>query len=881
MAEKLFTNVRLGLKVDTLESWKSSGLVLKRGEVAFATIAASEGIGLSEPVVMMKIGDGEHTFSELGFDFYAKASDVVAAAKSEASLRTFINGVIADAGIATDEALTALAGKVTTAEGKITTLEGTVGDSTKGLVKGVADNAAAIDALETLVGDTAVATQITNAIAELKLGETYAAKSLETTVDNHIKDTVAHVTADDKVKWNNALQNTDVTTGSANGTISVKGNDVAVKGLGSAAYTESTAYDASGAAATAEANAKAYAKEYADGLAGNYDAKGAAATAESNAKAYAKEYADGLAGNYDAAGSAADALEEAKGYTDAEIEEWVGTETVAAQIATAITNQDLANKYDAKGAADAVEGKLNTHISEAAAAYETKTDAAAKLTEAKDYTDDEVAKVQNEVDALETYVGTFTASEGVDTVVKYIDAKTANIASNSTVGEIADRVTAVENELNTAETGLKARVTAVEGAIDAVEADYLKAADKTELQDQITELDGLVGDKKVSEQITDVTNPLDARIKAIEDDYLTSADKTELEGKIKSNADAIELLTNGVSAEEVDGVNDLIQYVKEHGTEVTGIKADIKANADAIAAIPQADWAQNDETAPDYIKNRPFYGSEKELGEVVFDGVVDELTYYERDDLYDSGYIYDAEDGQQVIVGELYEITIDGTVYNNVVCTNNYYPLLGDASLAGYPFQIQQNTNSNQLMFAFKTGEPRSVKIVRVATPGTIVQIDDKFIPDTIARVADVETAQADLGALTGRVEVIEGDLNAETTDLKARMTAAEADIDALEAKVGDETVAAQIEAALEIAKTDASNKDAVVLAEAQRGLEAHTGNADIHVTKSQKDTWDAAVQTVTAAADSGLKAVKTGTDVAIELDDSIVWVFDCGTSAV
>lgn len=39
-----------------------------------------------------------------------------------------------------------------------------------------------------------------------------------------------------------ALQQADITTGSANGTIAVKGTDVAVKGLGSAAYTESNAY---------------------------------------------------------------------------------------------------------------------------------------------------------------------------------------------------------------------------------------------------------------------------------------------------------------------------------------------------------------------------------------------------------------------------------------------------------------------------------------------------------------------------------------------------------------------------------------------------------------------------------------------------------------
>lgn len=48
-----------------------------------------------------------------------------------------------------------------------------------------------------------------------------------------------------------ALQKASITTGSANGTISVGGSDVSVKGLGSAAYTASTAYDAAGAATNA------------------------------------------------------------------------------------------------------------------------------------------------------------------------------------------------------------------------------------------------------------------------------------------------------------------------------------------------------------------------------------------------------------------------------------------------------------------------------------------------------------------------------------------------------------------------------------------------------------------------------------------------------
>lgn len=71
-----------------------------------------------------------------------------------------------------------------------------------------------------------------------------------------------------------ALQASDITTGSANGTIAVDGTDVAVKGLGSAAYTASTAYDTAGAAAAvvgastdaSTANTVYGAKAYADSL---------------------------------------------------------------------------------------------------------------------------------------------------------------------------------------------------------------------------------------------------------------------------------------------------------------------------------------------------------------------------------------------------------------------------------------------------------------------------------------------------------------------------------------------------------------------------------------------------------------------------------------
>jgi hypothetical protein len=59
-----------------------------------------------------------------------------------------------------------------------------------------------------------------------------------------------YATAAQGAKADTALQASDIVTGTASGTISVKGADVAVKGLGSAAYVDTTAFDAAGTAAT-------------------------------------------------------------------------------------------------------------------------------------------------------------------------------------------------------------------------------------------------------------------------------------------------------------------------------------------------------------------------------------------------------------------------------------------------------------------------------------------------------------------------------------------------------------------------------------------------------------------------------------------------------
>jgi hypothetical protein len=112
--------------------------------------------------------------------------------------------------------------------------------------------------------------------------------------------------------------------------------------LGTAAAQNTSAFDASGAASTAETAAKGYA----DTLASNYDATGEAAAAETASKSYA----DSLATNYDTAGTssaaiaALPAVARSGSYTDLTSKPTLGT--AAAQASTA---------FDAAGAASSAQ----------------------------------------------------------------------------------------------------------------------------------------------------------------------------------------------------------------------------------------------------------------------------------------------------------------------------------------------------------------------------------------------------------------------------------------------------------------------------------------------------------------------------------------------
>ena len=150
MAEKLL-NARLQLKYDTQENWQNSTVILKTGEVALSVISVKqEGTMNFVPCVAMKCGDSVHQYKDLDF-IYARAADVVEAAKSTEGLTNFVQNLINNGKFASAADLEALTGRVTTAEGEI-------------------------DALQALVGTKSVETQIQEAIEKLDLANTYDAK---------------------------------------------------------------------------------------------------------------------------------------------------------------------------------------------------------------------------------------------------------------------------------------------------------------------------------------------------------------------------------------------------------------------------------------------------------------------------------------------------------------------------------------------------------------------------------------------------------------------------------------------------------------------------------------------------------------------------------
>ena len=198
MATKTF-NTRIRNKIDTFANWTKNDPVLLNGEIGIVVVPASTGAVQQEPAILIKIGDGTKKFSKLEF-ISSKAADVYDWAKASTKptyAATEISGLS-----------NYIAGQIQDTDTQYK-IEADAGNARKFYLYSKPLNGS--------WGSTPVST--------IEIPETVYT----------------------------------LATGTANGTVKFNGTDVAVKGLGSAAYTNANAYDAAGSAQTAENNAKAYA----------------------------------------------------------------------------------------------------------------------------------------------------------------------------------------------------------------------------------------------------------------------------------------------------------------------------------------------------------------------------------------------------------------------------------------------------------------------------------------------------------------------------------------------------------------------------------------------------------------------------------------------
>ena len=177
-----------------------------------------------------------------------------------------------------------------------------------------------------------------------------------------------------------------VAEGSTDGTIAVNGKDVAVHGLGSAAYTESTAYDAAGAAEAVQTALVNGETEFADFKAVGDELRaldlaagakvadvtvGGTSVVNTNHVAVLGTAAGKAIEDFDAAGAAATALENANKYTDGVKNAIIGDATTAGdtlgkledRIEAIVTNEKTYSVV--KLTADEVTALGNSNVKEA------------------------------------------------------------------------------------------------------------------------------------------------------------------------------------------------------------------------------------------------------------------------------------------------------------------------------------------------------------------------------------------------------------------------------------------------------------------------------------------------------------------------------------
>lgn len=449
-----------------------------------------------------------------------------------------------------------------------------------------------------------------------------------------------------------------------------------------------------------------------------------------------------------------------------------------------------------------VDGKITAILgSIAAEIYDAHGAAATAEGNAKSYTNTEVKKVQDEFDALETYIGTIPETAEATNIVAYVQEKTAGIATDTALEELTGRIKSAED------------------AISEIEDDYLKAADKTELQGEISAVQTAVDTEK--SRAEGIEAGLRSDVNAIKGDYVKTADKEALQGSIDTVSGKVTTLVG-------EDVNKSVRTIANEELAKQLIAEGAAESLDTLAEI--AAWIQSH---PD-----------------------------------DAAAMNKAIDDLEVLVGALPEGVTATTVVGYI------QELVAAEKSRAEGIESGLNTRLEAVEAKFGNGEGNVEAQIATAKQEAIntAAADAKTKADAAEKNAK-DYADGLAGNYATAAQGALANTAVQPDTLKSYYTKTEADTAFMDSTETNNAIDTKI-TALNLGTTYEP------IGAETRAKEYADGLADNYATSGQGALADTALQGVVAG--TGLKVSEKDVSTkkqTIEIDDSVVFVFDCGSA--
>lgn len=358
-----------------------------------------------------------------------------------------------------------------------------------------------------------------------------------------------------------------------------------------------------------------------------------------------------------------------------------------------------------------------------------------------------------------TVEGLQTLIEGLRTDVDAINAKIGTVEENKTVVQM---ITEAQEAATYDDTALSGRVTAIEN-------DYLKTADKTALQSEISTakaeaiseaVAAVVGEgtsadfdtlKEIADWIlSDTTGAasLVTRISAIESDYLKTADKTALQGEIDALETLVGALPDGaVSTNVVDYIQEAINglkigdYAKASeltalAKRVTTIEGKVTTLEEKVAALETVGAEKNVINSVDEAEFTVDSTRKLSVKEIAMDKITGLPAALEQKVSVQAGYrmITDAEGEklEKLVLSEDGTVEVSGTIAAGNVDGLESWITTRAATLKG----LSENNLTDALKSQIESSQANVIEIVKVNGVAVEVSTEDKSVNIPMATAA-------------------------------------------------------------------------------------------------------------------------------------------------